>query len=172
VPTRFNANLTTVSLLAKYNFLRPDFFMRPYLAVGVGALFQNGIGDSYVSRRKVDVAVPEFGAGVNFHFGKYLGFQIQELLMYTSADDIDLVRGGMNDMYLMHTIGITCNLGKLGKLGGPEQTGVGDRIDKCPKIKQHRNRVTKSEGNALRKEKKSKRKSLKSAKKAKRKTSK
>jgi hypothetical protein len=168
VPTNFLIDLTTFNLLAKYKFLHPESFIRPYVFAGPSLLMQRGVGDHFVDRpNKFDFAGAG-GAGINFHFGKFITFQIQEMFMYTGADDVDRLKGGMNDMYVFHTAGLTFNIGKLGKLGGPtEPDGVGSAIDKCPKVKQHRNKATKSQSQKLRKEKKSKRLAARKAKRSK-----
>jgi OOP family OmpA-OmpF porin len=162
VPTHFVANLTTLNLLARYNFFDPNFWMRPYICAGAGILFQSGIGDSYVNRgKKFDMAVPEIGAGINFKIGPIVGIQLQELFMYQSADDIDLVQTGMNDMYLLHTIGVTFNLGKFSRFGDKQGSSI--EVDKCPKVKQHRNKITKNESKSLRKEKRMNKRAVRKA---------
>ena len=66
---------------------------------------------------------------------------MQELFYLNTFDDIDFQVGGTMDLYLLHSVALTFNLGKLGKLGAEQPQGVGDKIDKCPKVKQYRNKV-------------------------------
>ncbi len=141
VPTHFLTNMTTMHLLGRYHFLRQDSWIRPYLTAGASALLQSGSGDSYINRgKKPDFALP-IGLGLKFQMGEYLGIQLQELLYLNNFDDIDFhVRGG-NDLYLLHSVALTFNLGKLGKLGAEQPQGVGDKIDQCPKVKQYKNKV-------------------------------
>jgi hypothetical protein len=80
------------------------------------------------------MGLPQAGAGINLRIFKWLTFQIQETFVYTNADDIDFRSGGFNDMYLYHTAGLIFTPGKLGKIGENEPEGVGDLIDKCPKV--------------------------------------
>lgn len=169
VMNHFLLKLTTINLLAKYNFRSPDAVIRPYVFGGIGALLQSGVGDSYVKTNAVDFTLPSLGAGINFRIGEYVNIQFQEMLFHTSEDDVDFVEGGMNDLYLFHTLGVTFNLGKLGKWSD-ERAGVGDRIDKCPDIKGRKAKTTKGEEQSLRKAKKEKRKAIRSGKKNKVKT--
>lgn len=157
VRTNFITDLTTVNFLAKYKFLSPESFVTPYIAGGAALLFQRGRGESAREGDKYFDYAPELGVGINFRFGKYIILQLQEMFMYTSADDIDHTLGGLNDMYVFHTVGLTVNLPKLGgKSYGTPASAAGENIDKCPKIRQHRNKATRSEGQSLRKEKKAK----------------
>jgi hypothetical protein len=51
------------------------------------------------------------------------------MFMYTSADDVDRRVKGINDMYLLHTIGLTLSPGKLPNK--PMGSRAGDRIARC-----------------------------------------
>jgi len=145
VPTRFLTNMTTINLLGRYNFFRQESWFRPYLTGGLSGLIQSGSGESYVNRGNMpDFAVP-VGAGLRFQFGEFVGLQLQEMLYLNNFDDIDFHEAGGNDLYLFHSVALTFNLGKLGKLGAEQPGGVGDKIDQCPKVKQYRNKVREEE---------------------------
>jgi OOP family OmpA-OmpF porin len=148
--TRFNARQTTMQVLLKYNFLHPETKLRPYLFAGTGFNWLKGTGDMYVAGRSPDFSIPAFGAGINYRLGEIVGLQLQEMFIYSSTDDIERTVGGMNDMYVMHTIGVTFNFGKNKK----GLTGVGERIDECPKVNNDSARLKKDGGGKARKSRK------------------
>jgi OOP family OmpA-OmpF porin len=126
----FRLRHTTGNLLLRYHFFSPETFIRPYVFVGAGALRQTSLSDNVIGGG-FDFALPTAGGGVNFRLGPYFNIQLQEMFMLTTADDVDARVNGMNDMYLFHSVGVTFNIPKLSPRG---QTGVGDQIDKCPKV--------------------------------------
>jgi len=141
VATHFLTNMTTFNLLARYNFVGQEYWVQPYLTGGFSALQQSGSSETYAKRGKgLDYSVP-IGAGLKIQFGDYIGLQVQELLYLNTFDDIDFQIAGAMDLYLLHSVALTFNLGKLGKLGAEQPQGVGNKIDKCPKVKQYRNKM-------------------------------
>lgn len=132
----FRIRPSTANLLLRYHFFSPETFIRPYVFAGAGVLQQTGLSDGHTNQSGYDFSIPSVGAGLNFRLGPYFNIQLQELFMYTSEDDMDLVTGGINDMYLFHSLGITFNIPKFsGAKSGPE--GVGDRIDQCSDPSRH-----------------------------------
>jgi OmpA-OmpF porin, OOP family len=155
LPNGFLVRLTTANLLLRYNFFRPEARVRPYVAGGLAMMFQQGIAESYVKRNSYDFALPSVAAGINFRITSWLGIQLQELFMHTTADDVDFRIGGINDLYLFHSLGVTFNFGDFGRMRGEEMTGVGERIDKCPdKLRQPRNKESRREARKTKKGKK------------------
>lgn len=147
----FLIRLSTANIFLRYNFFRPEALLRPYVGAGVSFIFQQGIGDSYVKRNMYDFALPTLAAGLNIRITSWMNVQLQETFMHTSADDVDFRISGINDLYLLHSVGLTFNLGALDRSNG-EMTGVGERIDKCPeKLKQPRNKESKREARKAKK---------------------
>ncbi len=123
----FKKNFTSLLLNFKFNILGPNAPIRPYLLVGGGAiLFDKNLD---ITEKKVDYVAPSFGAGVNFRLSPDLTLNIQETFMYSTEDGRDNVIADRNDAYLLHTVGLTFNLGKK---KDADNDGVADRSDKCP----------------------------------------
>jgi outer membrane protein OmpA-like peptidoglycan-associated protein len=85
--------------------------------------------DIDVNAKKTDWIAPSFGAGANVRLGQSVMLNIQETFLYSSNDKRDGVEGSENDMYLLHTIGVTFNFGKK---KDADNDGVSDHRDKCP----------------------------------------
>src|SRR5450759_2070893 len=101
----FGSDITAATLNFRFNILGPRSFVRPYLFVGGGAiLFENNL---IKPPKKVDYVAPSFGGGVNFKLGSSVMLNLQETFLYSTSDGKDGVIGGRNDMYLLHTAGIT-----------------------------------------------------------------
>jgi OOP family OmpA-OmpF porin len=149
----FVTRQTTLNVLLRYSFLNPEKALRPYVFVGTGLNWMKGYGIEYSSGRNPDISIPAFGAGINWRITPIINLQLQEMFIYTSSDNIDLAVGGMNDMFLLHTVGLTFNFGK-NKHG---LTGVGERIDECPKVNNDSAKLKKEGGKARKPKKKSKR---------------
>jgi OOP family OmpA-OmpF porin len=124
---RFSNSLSTATLNVRFNLLKPESVIRPYVFLGGGLMMYsvNPTDDA----NKIDFALPTFGAGINFRLSPMVMFQVQEMFANTSGDDKDGKIGGGNDMYLMHSIGLTFNFGKKHDEDGDK---VADRDDKCP----------------------------------------
>jgi len=124
----FLVRMNTANLVLRLNITGPQAPVRPYLYVGAGAI----VYDKRYSEttRRMDYALPSFGAGFNIRLTDVIYLQLQESFMYSSTDEIDhAVRGGTNDAYLFHTVGLTFNLGKK---KDADLDGVSDKKDKCP----------------------------------------
>ena len=124
---RFLARLNTANLILRYNILTSQYILRPYLYVGVGGIMHEDY--QTVDDERYDYALPSFGGGFNIRLSSVVSLQLQESFMYTTADDIDFEKGGYNDGYLYHTVGLTFNLGKK---KDTDNDGIADKNDKCP----------------------------------------
>jgi hypothetical protein len=126
----FRIRLGTASLLLRYHLVSRESIVAPYIFGGISALNQRDRSLVTVPRKKnIDLAFPTAGAGLIFRFGPYIALQVQEMFMYTWADDVDRRVNGLNDMYLMHTIGLTFNPYK--PADKPMGSRAGARIAKC-----------------------------------------
>lgn len=124
---RFRSGLTTGTLNIRFNILKSEAAVRPYLFVGGGTLMF--AVNPTIDKGKIDYAAPSFGAGINFRFGSTVSFQIQEMVLNSTNDNKDGLEGNSNDVFLMHTAGLTFNIGKK---KDADTDGVADRNDKCP----------------------------------------
>ena len=132
----FRVRLNTAEMLLRYNILAPRYAVRPYLFLGAGVIFHEGIYSLKDKGERFDFSLPSGGFGFNFRLNSVVNFQIEESFMYTSADDIDNEQHGYdpttglnaNDGYLYHKAGLTFNLGKK---KDADNDGVSDKKDKC-----------------------------------------
>jgi len=123
----FKRNISTATINFRFNILNPESFVIPYLFVGGGvALFDKNLN---VTEKKVDYVAPSFGGGLNLKLGKTVILNLQETFMYSNADDRDGVEGSENDMFLLHSAGLTFNFGKK---KDADKDGISDNRDKCP----------------------------------------
>ncbi len=126
-PVKFRGGLTTATLNARFNVIGPQYAVRPYLFLGGGvALFDK---DLTISEKKVDFITPSFGGGINFRLGPSVMLNLNEAFLYSNADDRDGATGNENDMYLLHTVGLTYSFGNK---NDADKDGVSDYKDKCP----------------------------------------
>jgi len=123
----FSAPFTSVILNARFNILSYQYAVRPYLFIGGGAmLFDKNLE---IAASKVDWIAPSFGPGVNIKMGESTMLNIQETFLYSTEDHRDGVVANENDLYLLHTIGVTFNFGQK---KDADNDGVADHRDKCP----------------------------------------
>ncbi|HET6227255.1 MAG TPA: OmpA family protein [Bacteroidia bacterium] len=123
----FLASFTTATLALRINLTPPEYALRPYLFAGGSALYYE---KKYTVGREIySYAAPTGGFGLNIQMGRVVSLQLQETFMYTGTDYLDNEIKGLNDSYLMHTVGLTFNLGKK---KDADLDGVADRMDKCP----------------------------------------
>jgi OOP family OmpA-OmpF porin len=122
----FSSGLSTATLNLRFNLLKPESFIRPYLFLGTGMLMfsENPTDD----KSKIDFAAPSFGAGINIALSPSVMFQIQEHILLSTNDNKDGIVSGSNDFFALHTAGFTFNFGKKHDEDGD---GVADRDDKC-----------------------------------------
>lgn len=123
----FKRNITTATVNFRFNILTPEYAVIPYVFVGGGvALFDKNLN---VTEKKVDYIAPSFGGGLNFRLGKSVMLNFQESFMYSNADDRDGVVANENDMFLLHSLGLSFNFGKK---NDADNDGISDSKDKCP----------------------------------------
>ena len=126
--SRFRTGFSSVSFNVRFNILGPNSFIRPYIFAGAGALlFANN--PTVTDKSKIDYAAPSFGGGINIKLGPTVMLNVQEHFLYSTGDNKDGVEKDNNDAYLLHTVGLTFNLGKK---KDADLDGVNDRNDKCP----------------------------------------
>jgi outer membrane protein OmpA-like peptidoglycan-associated protein len=124
---KFLENMSSATLNIRFHILGPKSPVRPYFFVGAGAmLFDRNIN---ISKARVDYIAPSFGGGINFRIGQSFMINVQETFFYSTSDARDGVETGENDGFLLHTVGVTFNLGKK---KDEDKDGVADRMDKCP----------------------------------------
>ena len=123
----FRTGFSTVSFNVRFNITGPTKIVRPFLFVGAGAmLFANN--PTVKEKSKIDYAVPSFGGGLNIRLAPSVMFNVQETFMYSTSDEKDGVIENTNDMFVLHTVGLTFNIGKK---KDEDNDGVADRGDKC-----------------------------------------
>lgn len=122
----FSTGLSTATVNLRFNLLKPESFVRPYLFLGTGMLMfsDNPTND----KSKIDFAAPSFGAGINIALSTSVMLQIQEQVLLSTNDNKDGIVNGSNDLFALHTVGLTFNFGKKHDEDGD---GVADRDDKC-----------------------------------------
>ncbi len=106
-----------------YLFKADRFKLNPYALAGVGV--------SYLSNLKspgTDFFFP-FGIGLKYQLTEKLNLHLQETFAYTDHDNRDNEARRNTDAFLMHSIGITWNFGKV---SDADNDGVSDKKDKCP----------------------------------------
>src|SRR5688572_11476842 len=125
---RFQTGFSTATLNLRLNILDPLYMVRPFLFVGGGAILYE---DEPTEKKKnqIDYAAPSFGAGFNLSLGETVNLQIQEMVLYSTGDNIDGMEGDRNDAFLLHTAGLTFNLGSK---KDQDKDEIADRLDKCP----------------------------------------
>lgn len=133
VKFNFNVSLGTANFLLRYNFTDRERRFVPFVFAGGSIIRQQGNLRSQITRLKsYEYAVPTAGVGLNYRINPIMAIQYQEMFLYTSSDDIDYRVGGINDMYLLHTLGLTFNIGKFQLF---EASGPSKKLDKCPSMK-------------------------------------
>lgn len=126
----FRADMLHLNAHIKYKFnngylLEEKSLFQPYLLTGIGlARFQ---GTSTKEGQDFSLML---GGGVNIRLSGVIGINYQATYGYlVTSDERDLQPvSGMNDAFLLHTIGLNFNLGKAYDEDGD---GVSDKNDKC-----------------------------------------
>jgi len=127
-PNNFLVRVNSANLFLRGYFTKPQAIVRPYLFVGAGAIWYEAVYN--IKHERFEFALPSGGVGFNFKMGPVVSLQIQEMVHYTTTDNIDHENGGgVNDLHLYHTAGLTFNLGKA---KDSDNDGVSDKKDKCP----------------------------------------
>lgn len=129
----FRNNISTANVFLRYNIRSKDYNFVPFVFLGAGIIKQATTRENHLSfRKKSDFALPAAGIGFMYQFNPYIAAQFQETFMYTSSDREDFRVEATNDMYLMHSIGLTLNLFWHKKL---DRFSAGKTIAKCPDMK-------------------------------------
>lgn len=125
--TGYKSDFSSVALNLRLNLVGQEYIARPYVFAGIGAiLFDNQLN---FHKQKIDSALPTAGAGINFRLSPVVSINLQETFMFTNNDRRDGVVAGKDDDYLMHTLGLTFNLGNT---IDSDNDGVSDKKDNCP----------------------------------------
>jgi len=123
----FKSDFHSLALNLRFNFVGPEYIVRPYVQAGVGAmLFENNVT---IDQDLYDYALPTAGAGLNFRITPSIMLNIQEAFMFTNGDTRDGVVQGKHDDFLYHTAGLTYNFGSS---KDADNDGVSDSKDMCP----------------------------------------
>ena len=128
----FRSSFTSLLMNFRFNILKSNAAINPYLFVGGGGiLFDKNIDLSKDNvAAKMDFAAPSFGGGFNIKLGPIVTLNIQETFIYSNNDNRDGSKSGnSNDASLFHTAGLSFNIGKK---KDTDKDGVSDRLDKCP----------------------------------------
>ena len=127
MPAGFKSDFSAASLNLRFNFVGPEYVVRPYVFGGIGGiLFDNQLN---FHKEKIDSALPTAGGGINFRLSPVIMLNLQETFMFTNNDSRDGAVSGKDDDFLMHTIGLTFNLGNS---KDTDNDGVSDTKDNCP----------------------------------------
>ena len=121
---KFDANQIQWNAHMRAFLFRADRFkLNPYALAGIGV--------SYLSDIKspgTDFFFP-FGIGIKYQLTEKLNLHLQETFAYTDHDNRDGEARQNTDAFLMHSIGISWNFGKV---SDADKDGVSDKKDKCP----------------------------------------
>ncbi|WP_310556287.1 OmpA family protein [Flavobacterium sp.] len=125
--TGYKSDFSSVALNLRLNLIGQEYIARPYVFGGIGAiLFDRQLN---FHKEKIDSALPTAGGGINFRLSPVISLNLQETFMFTNNDSRDGVVAGADDDYLMHTVGLTFNLGNS---IDTDKDGVTERKDYCP----------------------------------------
>lgn len=116
---QFNVN-------ARYNFLNTESKLRPFVFAGLGYMRFN---DKRSNSTYDNMALPDFGAGLNYRVTPLISIVLKETFIYSDFDNVDGESTRLNDFYLQHSLGVMFHLGKVKDTDGD---GIADRKDDCP----------------------------------------
>ncbi|MBN2172525.1 MAG: OmpA family protein [Bacteroidales bacterium] len=123
----FNHTMIQSNLQLKFTFFKYDeVIVRPFLFAGVGILyFDNKTSDNSFN----NATLPSYGGGLNFKLSPSFYLQLQETFLYSDYDNVDGESHDAKDSYLLHSLGIVYNIGKM---KDEDNDGVSDKKDECP----------------------------------------
>ena len=100
--TGFKSDFSAVSLNLKLSLIGPEYYVRPFVFAGVGAiLFDRQLN---FHKELIDSALPTAGGGINFRLSPVVSLNLQETFMFTNNDSRDGVVSGKKDDYLMQFV--------------------------------------------------------------------
>ncbi len=123
--TMFNFNGTVKYKFYNGYMLKENSLFMPYILAGIGVASFKG------SQTSEGVDAPLIaGAGVDVRLGEVIGVGYQARYGYLlNSDSRDLLeQGNSNDAFLIHTVGLSFNLGQR---ADEDDDGVSDRNDQC-----------------------------------------
>ncbi len=122
----FRSEYTTGTINLRFNMLASDTKIRPYLFAGLGVLMFT----DFVTTKSADIdyVAPSFGAGLNISLTPTVMLNLQETFLYSTEDKRDGVINKSNDLFLLHSVGLTFNFGRK---HDADNDGVKDRKDRC-----------------------------------------
>lgn len=124
---RFRVDMMQANANIRFKFCKEESMVRPYVFAGLGIM---GMGTKYtLTTKQTNLALPTAGFGFNFRVTDVVSIMLQETFMYSNADNVDGEVSNNNDSYLMHSLGLTFNLGKM---KDEDMDGISDKKDKCP----------------------------------------
>ena len=125
--TGFKSDFSSISANLRIYFLKSNFILRPYASGGIGAiLFDRQLN---FHKELIDSALPTAGGGVIIRLNDSFAINLQETFLFTNNDSRDGFVKGADDDFLMHSVGLTYNFGKM---KDADLDGVSDNKDKCP----------------------------------------
>lgn len=127
---RADMGQANVNLRFKFNndkIMREDHMVQPFIFIGTGVAhyLKDNDGLNVPGTDWTGTA----GLGVNVMFTPLFGINYTGRYIMTNHDKRDGISVGYNDQYMIHTLGLVFNLGKVKDSDGD---GVSDRKDKCP----------------------------------------
>lgn len=128
--TSFRTRNAYADLTARYKIIqKADAKFVPSVFLGLGIRNLDGaIGTgTYRLKSGMDIVIP-VGFALDYKLTSSLSLRYIASFGYTLSDERDRVKGGMNDMQLLHSIGVTFSFGKKDS----DKDGVSDDKDKCP----------------------------------------
>lgn len=124
----FKSDFSNVGFDLRFHLLPSEYIVRPFAQVGVGAmLFDNQLN---FHDEKIDAVLPSAGGGLTFRLSPSFNLILHERFNFTNRDIRDgAEEGTKNDDFLLHTVGISYNMGCA---NDTDKDGVSGNKDKCP----------------------------------------
>ena len=123
--TAFSNKMYQINGNLRYNFLKEGTILRPFVLVGIGDFYLSDKNSLNVHDADI-MTFPDLAAGVNIRLNAAFTIKLQETLLLPFRT---FNNGEKQDAYLLHTIGLSYNIGHKIDADGD---GVADSKDKCP----------------------------------------
>jgi len=110
-------------------WMKEESKFQPYIFTGLG------IANTFEDAQNTDANVPGLdytinaGIGANYMFNDRIGVNYNLNWAYTNHDKRDNFSKGINDQFMIHSLGLVLPIGKMIDTDGD---GVSDKRDKCP----------------------------------------